>query len=139
TAAYDTAIISLDPYGTAHGEPATILAAKQIYDTLVVKDGDEFKPSIATEREQPDPNTWVFKLRDDVTFHDGSNLTAEDVKASLDHLVTRAESPLTVLWEAFDSVEATDEYTVTIKTTKPLGTMLSNLSLLFISPSEKIN
>lgn len=139
TAAYDTAIISLDPYGTAHGEPATILAAKQIFDTLVVKDGDEFKPSLATEWEQPDPNTWVFTLRDDVTFHDGSNLTAEDVKASLEHLVTRAESPLTVLWEAFDSVEATDEYTVTIKTTKPLGTMLSNLSLLFISPAEKLD
>lgn len=136
TAAYDTAIISLDPYGTAHGEPATILAAKQIYDTLVVKDGEEFKPRIATEWEQPDPNTWVFKLRDDVKFHDGSNLTAEDVKSSLEQLVTRAESPLTVLWEAFDSVEATDEYTVTIKTTKPLGTMLSNLSLLFITPAE---
>src|SRR5690606_1341496 len=61
------------------------------------------------------------------------------VKASLEALVTRAESPLTVLWQAFDSIEATDEFTVTIKTKNPLGTMLSNLSLLFISPSEKIN
>ncbi|WP_277679619.1 ABC transporter substrate-binding protein [Gracilibacillus dipsosauri] len=139
TAAYDTAIISLDPYGSAHGEPATILAARQIYDTLVVKDGEDFKPSLAKEWEQTDSNTWVFTLRDDVTFHDGSKLTAEDVKASLEQLVTRNESPLTVLWQALDSVEATGEHTVTIKTTEPLGTMLSNLSLLFISPSEKIN
>ncbi|WP_052352851.1 ABC transporter substrate-binding protein [Neobacillus dielmonensis] len=137
TVASDVGIISLDPYGSAHGEPSTILAATQIYDTLVIKDGDTFTPSLAKEWKQPDDNTWVFTLRDDVTFHDGSKLTAKDVKASLDQLVQRKESPLTVLWAQLDSVEATDDTTVTIKTKTPLGNMLYNLTLLFITPADQ--
>ncbi|MEN1967878.1 ABC transporter substrate-binding protein [Lentibacillus sp. N15] len=138
TVSYNEGINSLDPYGTSGGEEATILAASQIYDTLTELDEGEFKPSVAKEWEQPDKNTWVFKLRDDVTFHDGSSLTAKDVKASLDKLL-EGNSPLDVLWNTLDSVEATDEHTLTIKTTKPLGTMLSNLSLLYIAPADKID
>jgi peptide/nickel transport system substrate-binding protein len=137
TVANDLGIISLDPYGSAHGEPPTILAATQIYDTLVKKDGDDFTPSLATEWEQPDENTWVFKLRTDVKFHDGTKLTAKDVKASLDQLVERKESPLTVLWAQLDSIQATDDKTITIKTKTPLGNMLYNLTLLFITPADQ--
>lgn len=135
---YNEGINSLDPYGTSGGEEATILAASQIYDTLIEADEGEFKSSVATEWEQPDENTWVFKLRDDVTFHDGSSLTATDVKASLEKLV-EGDSPLDVLWNTLDSVEVTDEHELTIKTTRPLGTMLSNLSLLYIAPADKIH
>ncbi|WP_130858926.1 ABC transporter substrate-binding protein [Gracilibacillus phocaeensis] len=135
-AAYDTGIISLDPFSSNHGEPATILASRQIYDTLVVNDGSEFIGGLAEDWEQEDDLTWTFTLKDDITFHDGSEVTAEDVKVSLEQLITRGESPLTVLWEVFDSVEAEDDKTVTIKTTEPLGTMLSNLSLLFIVPAD---
>ncbi|MCM3571149.1 ABC transporter substrate-binding protein [Neobacillus mesonae] len=137
TVANDVGIISLDPYGSAHGEPATILAATQIYDTLVKNDGNKLVPSLATEWKQPDDLTWVFKLRDDVTFHDGTKLTAKDVKASLEQLVTRKESPLTVLWAQLDSVEATDDTTVTIKTKTPLGNLLYNLTLLYITPADQ--
>jgi peptide/nickel transport system substrate-binding protein len=138
TIAYDTGIISIDPYGSAHGEPATILAATQIFDTLLKKDGDNLVPSLATEWDQPDENTWVFTLRDDVLFHDGTKLTAKDVKASLEQLVERKESPLTILWAQLDSVEATDDTTLTIKTKTPLGNMLYNLTLLFITPADQV-
>lgn len=134
TVAPDTTIISLDPYGSAHGEPATIFAAKQIYDSLVINNDGEFEPSLATKWDQPDDKTWVFTLRDDVKFHDGSTMTAKDVKASLEEFVNRQESPLAVLWAAFDSVEATDDTTVTIKTKTPVGNMLYNLTLLYITP-----
>jgi len=134
--AFDQGIDSLDPYGAANGEPSTILASRQIYDTLVVNDGGEFKPSLAEEWEQPDELTWTFKIRDNVTFHDGTPLTAEDVKYSLEQQVNSDSSPLTVLWVEFDSVEAEDDHTLTIKTKKPMGTMLSNLSLLFITPED---
>lgn len=135
--ANDNGIISLDPYGPTHGEPATILAATQIYDTLVKKEGTSFVPSLATKWDQSDENTWIFTLRDDVKFHDGTNLTAKDVKYSLEQLVNRKESPLTVLWAQLDSVEAENDTTLTIKTKTPLGNMLYNLTLLFITPAEQ--
>src|SRR5699024_8855684 len=103
---------------------------------LVVNEDNEIKPSIAADWEQPDDKTWVFNLEKDVSFHDGSPLTAEDVKYSIEQQVNSEDSSLTVLWSEFDSVEATDEHTVTIKTKKPVGTMLSSLTLLFITPED---
>src|SRR5699024_10607366 len=44
--------------------------------------------------------------------------------------------PLTVLWSDFDSVEVKDDYTIEIKTKKPMGTLLSSLTLLFITPAD---
>jgi len=134
--AFDQSINSLDPYGSANGEPSTILASRQIFDTLVVNEDKEIKPSLAKEWEQPDPNTWVFHLEEGVTFHDGAALTSEDVKYSIEQQANSESSPLAVLWNEFKSVEATDEYTVEIKTNKPVGTMLSSLSLLFITPKD---
>lgn len=134
--AFDQGIDSLDPYGEANGEPSTVLASRQIYDTLVVNEDEEIKPSVAEDWEQPDDKTWVFNLKEDITFHDGSSLTAEDVKYSIEQQVNSENSSLSVLWSEFDSVEATDDHTVTIKTKEPVGTMLSSLTLLFITPED---
>ena len=35
--------------------------------------------NLAQSWDNPDPQTWIFKLREGVTFHDGSPLTADDV------------------------------------------------------------
>lgn len=136
TVAFNQSIVSLDPHGSNNGSQSTLLAARQIYDTLVVNENGEFKESVAEEWTQEDPNTWIFYLRDDVTFHDGEQLTATDVKASLERLAS-SDSPLSGLWGNLDQVEAVDESTLKITTIEPLGTMLSNLSLMFIVPADK--
>ncbi|WP_217702420.1 ABC transporter substrate-binding protein [Nocardioides guangzhouensis] len=41
------------------------------------------EPGLAEKYEHPDPTTWVYTIRQGVTFHDGSPLTPEDVVASL--------------------------------------------------------
>jgi peptide/nickel transport system substrate-binding protein len=138
TAAYNRPIEDLDPHGVAAAAEYQRLASVQIYNTPVVRLGDEIRPSIATEWETPDPTTWVFTLREGVTFHDGSPLTAEDFKASLERQAASEESPLAPLWTALDTVEATDERTVTIRTTEPLGIMLPNLSVMPILPADKV-
>lgn len=133
----NTAVVSLDVFGPASLERTTTLVAQHIFDSLVQLEDGQIGPSLATEWSNPDDNTWVFELRDDVVFHDGSPLTAEDVKASLEYLL-ELEGPAVSLWTLLDEVVATDDYTVTFRTTEPMGTMLSNLSLLFIAPADSM-
>ena len=74
---------SLDPY--AHSMYYNFMAATLIFDTLVTKDADgNYVPELATEWEFTDDLTLHVVLRDDVYFHDGSQLTADDVKFTLD-------------------------------------------------------
>ncbi len=60
-----------------------------VFDTLVCYDAPSksFKPLLATSWKQVDDLTLEFKLRDDVKFHDGSTLTADDVVYTLNWLV----------------------------------------------------
>ncbi|WP_299038713.1 ABC transporter substrate-binding protein [uncultured Pseudokineococcus sp.] len=53
-------------------------------ETLVVLDeAGDAQPGLATAWEQVEPTTWRFEVRPDVTFHDGTALTPEDVVRSL--------------------------------------------------------
>ncbi|MWV48082.1 ABC transporter substrate-binding protein [Rathayibacter sp. VKM Ac-2803] len=72
-------------------------------ETLVTLDdvGDA-QPALATEWEQTDPTTWTFRLRPDVTFHDGTALTAEQAAASLTAAATASPKP-----RILDGVELT--------------------------------
>ncbi|MGP4915582.1 ABC transporter substrate-binding protein [Brachybacterium tyrofermentans] len=136
TAAFDRPILDLNPFGSANVEQATLMAAALIFDSLVVRTDEGFSPHLAAEWSQPDENTWVFTLAD-VSFHDGAGVAASDVKACIESIAA-GSTPQSSLWSALDSVEATDEKTVTIRTSSPLGTMLSNLSLVSIAPADKV-
>ncbi|MFD1718480.1 ABC transporter substrate-binding protein [Georgenia deserti] len=135
-AAFDRPILDLNPFGSANVEQATLMAAALIFDSLVVRTDDGFEPHLATEWDQPDENTWIFTLGD-VSFRDGSPVTAEDVKACIEN-IAGGSTPQAALWGALDAVDATDERTVTITTSSPLGTMLSNLSLVSIVPADAV-
>ena len=53
------------------------MVSRQVYEGLVTHDiGMSIKPQLATSWENTDPETWIFKIREGVTFHDGSALTA---------------------------------------------------------------
>lgn len=82
---------TLDPY--AHSNQNGFICTTLVFETLIKKDDSgEFYPWLATEWEFLDDTTLRFKLRDDVTFHDGSKFTAEDVLYSL---AVAAESSFT--------------------------------------------
>lgn len=137
-AAFAQPINDLDPHGPSSVDEATLLAGRLIYDTLVRRVGEKLEPAVATKWEQPDDNTWIFTLRDDVKFHDGTILTANDVKASLER-VKNAKTAQSALWTSVTAVEATGDTTLKITTGSPLGTMLVNLTLMFILPADKMN
>ncbi|RZT27884.1 peptide/nickel transport system substrate-binding protein [Kribbella sp. VKM Ac-2569] len=129
--------VSLDTHKYA-GEEAVQTAIQQIMEPLVRVDGGKIVPVLATAWENPDPNTWVFKLRSGVKFSDGTPFTAKDVVASYERH-KKLDGPLVPLYSTVTSFAATDDQTVTVKTSKPLGTLLSSLTLLFIGPADKIN
>jgi peptide/nickel transport system substrate-binding protein len=128
--------VSLDVQQYPAEEPVQTTVGQVLETLTVMKDGEP-APKLATSWENPDQNTWIFHLREGVTFSDGTPFTAKDVKGSLDRLISLKGS-LQPLLSAITAVEATDEHTVTIRTSSPLGTLPSTLSLVFIGQGDKV-
>jgi len=79
--------------------------------------------AVASSWEQKDPTTYVYTLRDGVKFHDGSDVTVEDVVASMTwHLDEQAGSQLGVFYASVDTIEATGDREVTVTLVAPDAT-----------------
>jgi len=109
-------------------------ATRIIYDSLVYPDKKgEPQPSIAkTWENSSDGKTWVFHLRSDIKFHDGTELTAEDVKFSLDRLLTMGTGYAYALLDIIKRVEVLDDYTIKFYLMKPYGPLLATLYRVLI-------
>lgn len=125
---------SLDPH--SHNESFTNYFLANIYEGLVARDKDfNIAGQLAESWEQTDPTTWVFKLRQGVTFHDGAAFTASDVVFSFDR--SRAEtSNFKHVLASVASYQALDDYTVEVKTTAPNPILLNDLLDLMILDQE---
>lgn len=106
----------------------TMLACRQVYDTLLVKDDTtgEIKANLATDWEWVDELTLHMTLRDDVYFHNGDKMTAEDVIFTLRRCATG--TPATI-FSCFDTEasSAIDDTHIEIKMKEPYGAALSML------------
>lgn len=104
---------------------------KQVYSGLVKRDGQGNVVGDLAESwsVSDDQLTWTFKLRADVTFHDGTPFTADAVKATYDRLLDK-ENPTryTDLNDYIVACNVIDDYTVEIVTDKPDGAFLANLN-----------
>jgi len=77
-------------------------------------------PSLASKFENPTPTTWVYTIRQGVTFHDGSPLTADDVVASLKrHLDPAVGSYWNSAYRNVKSIDKTGPDQVTVTLTRP--------------------
>lgn len=119
---------SLDPHAANDGYSLYVMT--NIYETLVKLNQDlELEPGLAESYDQIDDTTWEFKLREDVTFHDGSEFNAEVVKANLDRVRDEAVgSPLEFLFTEISDVEVIDDYTVHVTTEEPFAALPSHLA-----------
>lgn len=105
-----------------------------IYDALVQFTAGDTKvtPRIAKSWSiSNDGLTYTFDLRDDVTFHDGNKMTAEDVKFTFDRLQAAHANVLNDLGP-FDHAEVVDDHTVNLHLSEPYGPFLSALSRIYI-------
>ena len=110
------------------------------YDQLVGRnfledpEGGELVPALAESWEQTSDTVWRFNLRDDVLFHNGEPMTADDVAFSLSAERIWGEDALvpagTRYTDGFERVEAIDDHTVEIELSAPDP----NLPYRFITP-----
>ena len=76
-------------------------------------------PGLAESFAHPTPETWVYTIRDGVTFHDGTPLTAGDVVASMSrHLDPEVGSSWYSVYQNVASIEQTGDREVTVTMTQ---------------------
>lgn len=107
-----------------------------IFDRLVeINEKLEVVPGLAESWEQTDATTLVFHLKKGVKFHNGEELTSEDVKYSLEEAV---KSPkVGTLFKAIAKVETPDRYTAVVKTHEASGSLLTHLGHITASIMNK--
>ncbi|MEM9268078.1 MAG: ABC transporter substrate-binding protein [Pseudomonadota bacterium] len=120
----------LDPTGAAAAAIDEVVYAN-IYEGLTRFGADgAILPALAQSWEiSEDGLSYVFTLRDGVTYHSGAEMTAADVKFSLDR--ARADDSTNAqkaLFATIDSVNVVDDVTVEITLTAPTGALLFNLA-----------
>ena len=119
-----------DPHRTS-GETGPVWLSL-IFETLVFVDQDAtVVPGLAESWEVSDDGTsYTFTLREGITFHNGRELTSEDVKWNYERIAnpdTGAASA--AVFAIVDSIETPDERTVVLQLSEPSGALLSDLAL----------
>lgn len=123
-----------DPHILGLGGSTNRNVWQHVYEPLVgLDDRQQVKPLLATSWRTINELTWEFKLRPKVVFHDGSPLTAEDVKFSLERAMG-ATGPRTFRTYVSDiaSISIADAQTVLIKTKVPSPSLPKNISTILI-------
>ena len=128
TLAIPSDAVSMDPHGSNDVPSEQI--RDTIYEPLLTQDENfEIVPVLAEEYEQVDDTTWQFKLREGVTFHDGSEFNADVVKANIERVKDPAKaSPRSFLLEMVSEVNVIDDYTVELVTEYPFAPLANNLT-----------
>jgi peptide/nickel transport system substrate-binding protein len=106
------------------------------YSTLLKYAGDwkdmRIEPDVAEAwSSTPDGLTFTFKLRQDVKFHDGSPMTAADVKATYERIINPPPGVVSArraLYDDISSVEAPDPFTVVFHFKAPNASALDGFA-----------
>ena len=131
-----SAPISLDP------RFATDAASHKVQELVhcgLVQLGEDFlpKPSLASSWNHPDPYTWAFELRKDITFHDGRHVTANDAVATINGILNQdLSSPLRAGFASIASVSSLSSSQLTIILQKPDASLLTRLNLGILPASK---
>lgn len=111
---------SLDP--TKFNSTTNYIIAYAVYDPLVNRGLDlQPTPWLAKSWEpNGDATEWVFKLREDVTFHNGKGFNADDVIYSLSrHISEKSESPAKTFLSQISEMKKEGNYSIRFKLTAP--------------------
>jgi peptide/nickel transport system substrate-binding protein len=108
------------------------------FDSLVfpTEDGG-VEPWVAESWDiSEDGLTWDFKIREDIYFHSGNQLTAHDVAYSMERLLEIGEGFAFLFYEYIDSVEVIDDFNVRFNCKTAYGPLLNSLVRFYIVDKE---
>jgi peptide/nickel transport system substrate-binding protein len=136
-------IMTLDP--ADYRDTTTETVIRNMFDGLVTRTSDgRVVPELAESATMIDDVTWEFVLKKGVTFHNGEDLTADDVKFSFDRIITENAieypephtSPRKGLISPLESVDVIDDYTVRLNFTDPFPVAMQMLVHQQILPKD---
>lgn len=123
--------LTADPHA-ANAAP-TLNSAHLVYDSLFFLNNEmKIVPWLATGFDLKNATTWDFSIREGVKFHDGSILTTQDVKFSLERALSE-NSDVKGDIAAISGVEVLDDTTVRVTTNGPspiLPNLLANIMIM---------
>jgi len=94
-------------------------------------------PDIVKRWENPSETTYIFQLKEGILFHDGSILTAEDVKYTFDTIIDlSSRSPHRGAFEKVKSIELLGKYTIRYSLKEPFAPFIMNLTAIGIVPKH---
>ncbi|MCC7428997.1 MAG: ABC transporter substrate-binding protein [Alphaproteobacteria bacterium] len=126
-------VTSIDPH--YHNASPNHAMGMHIFGSLVDRDvRAQLMPSLAVSWRVVDENTWEFKLREGVTWQDGSPFTAEDVAFTLARVPRVLNSPgsYVIYTRAAREVQIIDPHTVRIRTNGPYPLMANDLAQVIL-------
>jgi peptide/nickel transport system substrate-binding protein len=125
----------LDPGGLSGVDAYTL--EMHMFDQLLAMD-TSFKiyPWLATSwKLAEDQKSYVFTLRKDVKFHDGTPFNAAAVKFSFDRIIdpaVKSSSAIAILGTQYDGTDVIDDYTVMVKFKQPFAPFLGGVTTAFM-------
>lgn len=125
---------SLNPGNGVLAEAYTLYEI--VYDTPIGLDLDgNYVPELASDWSVSDDGlTWTMTLVDNAVFHDGTPLTSEDVKFTLELYRDTEEFPFLNGYTDVFTIEAPDAQTLTLTTEEPIGNFESRMVFMYILP-----
>ena len=132
--AHEQDVTTFDPILTIQNADIWVMDNMNAGLVRVTNDGTGLEPDLAESwTVSPDAKTYTFKLRDGLKFSDGSPLTAQDVKFSLERLRDQKDSVMGSMYKVAQKIDAPDDQTVVITLSEPSAPFLSTLAMFAAS------
>ena len=114
--------------------------AWHLFEALThVDENARLVPGLAEVWRAVDATTWEFRLRKGVKFHDGSELTAEDIAFSIDRpaTLTTSPGPFTTFTRPIVAKQVIDGYTIRLKTAQPYAMVPYDMNSVYIVSKKR--
>lgn len=115
---------------------ASAIVIQNIYDSLIgFKPGTtELMPKLAERWESNEDSTvWTFYLRRNVKFHDGTEMTADIVRQSIER-AKQLQGPPSFLLDVIENIEVVDKYTIRFILKYPFAPFASLATFTIFAP-----